>query len=82
MSTKVAQFLHLACLVGVSPPFPHQLRYWCLYTLASLNFALPVSEYVATNVAAKPDTFLREPNPCYIVVFHMCSCKTVTVSRK
>jgi len=54
----------------------------CLYTLASLNLTLSVSEYVKTNVTAKPDTFQREQAPCYIVVFHMCSCKTVTVSRK
>jgi len=40
-----------------------------------INFALSVSEYVRTNVTAKPDTFLREPNPCYTVVFHMSSCK-------
>jgi len=54
----------------------------CLYTLASLNFTLSVSEYVTTNVTAKPDTFIREPNPCYTVVLHICSCKTITVSRK
>jgi len=51
-------------------------------TLASLNFMLSVSEYVTTNVTATPDTFLREPNPCYTVVFHMCNCKTITFSRK
>jgi len=44
-----------------------------------INFTLSVSEYVTTNVTAKPDTFLREPNPCYTVVSHMCSCKTITV---
>ena len=33
-------------------------------------------------ITAKPVTFLREPNPCCTVVSHMCSCKTVTVSRK
>jgi len=53
-----------------------------IYTLASLHLTLSVSEYVATNVTAKADTFLREPNPCYTVVFHMCSCKTINVSRK
>jgi len=47
-----------------------------------INFALSVSEYVRTNVTAKPDTFLHEPNPCYTVVFHMCSCKTIAVSKK
>jgi len=30
----------------------------------------------------KIDTLPREPNPCYTVVFHMCSCETITVSRK
>ena len=54
----------------------------CLYTLSSLNFTLSVSEYVTTNVKAKPDTFLREPNPCYTEVFHMCSCRTITVFKK
>jgi len=53
-----------------------------LYALASLNFTLSVSEYVTTIVTAKPVTFLREPNPCCTVVSHMCSCKTITVSRK
>jgi len=37
---------------------------------------------VTTNVTAKPDTFLREPNPCYTGVYHMYSCKTITASRK
>ena len=47
-----------------------------------INFALSVFEYVTTNLTAKADTFLREPNPCYAVVFHMCSCKTIAVSKK
>jgi len=47
-----------------------------------INFALSVSEYVTTNVTAKPDTFPREPNPCYTVVFYMCSCETIAVSKK
>jgi len=47
-----------------------------------INFALSFSEYVTTNVRAKPNTFLREPSPCYTVVFRMRSCKTITVSRK
>ena len=33
-----------------------------LYTLASLNYTLSVSEYVTTNVTAKPVTFLRGTN--------------------
>ena len=49
--------------------------------LASLNFTQCVSEDVTINVTAKPVTFLRKPNPCCAVVFHMCSCKTVIVSR-
>ena len=28
------------------------------------------------------NTFLREPNPWYTVVFHMCRSETITVSRK
>jgi len=47
-----------------------------------INFALFISECVTTNVTAKPDTFLREPNPRHTVVFHMCSCKTIVVSKK
>jgi len=47
-----------------------------------INFAQSVFEYMTTNVTAKPDTFLREANPCYTVVFHMCSCKTIAVSKK
>jgi len=54
----------------------------CLYTLASLNFTLSLSDYVTINVTAQPVTFLREPNPCCAVVSHMYSCKTTTVSRK
>jgi len=54
----------------------------CLYTLAPLKVTLSVSEYVTTNVTAKPVTCLRQPNPCCAVVSHMCSCKTLTVSRK
>jgi len=37
---------------------------------------------VTTNVPAKPVTFLRESNPNYTLVLHMCSCKTTTVSWK
>ena len=47
-----------------------------------INFALSVSEYVRTNVTEKSDTFLHEPNPCHTVVFHMCSCKFIAVSKK
>jgi len=47
-----------------------------------INFTLYVSEYVTTNVTAKPDIFLLEPDPCYTVVFHMCSCTTISFSRK
>jgi len=54
----------------------------CLYTLASLHFTLSVSEYVTANVTAKPVTFPCEPNACGTVVSHMCSCETITVSRK
>jgi len=54
----------------------------CLYARALLTFTLSASEYVTTNVITKPDAFLLEPNPCYTVVFHMCSFKTITVPRK
>jgi len=47
-----------------------------------INFTLSVPEYVTANVTAKPDTFQRESNPCYTVVFHMCSCKTIIVLWK
>jgi len=32
------------------------------------------SEYVTTNVTAKPVTFLHETNHCCTVVSHTCSC--------
>jgi len=54
----------------------------CLYTIASLKVTLSVSEYVTTNLTAKPVTFLRQPNSCCAVVSHMRNCKTLTVSRK
>jgi len=50
--------------------------------LASLNYTLSVSEYVTTNVTAKPVTFLHETNHGCTVVSHMCSCNTPTVTRK
>jgi len=65
-----------------SVPVSNHKNMVCKYTLASLNFTFSVSEYVTINVTAKPVTFLREPNPCCTVVSHMCSCKTITVSRK
>jgi len=74
--------LRLRLIVLKRPSVQSQKNMVCLYTLASLNFTLSVSEYVTTNVTAKPDTFIREPNPCYTVVLHICSCKTITVSRK
>jgi len=41
-----------------------------------------VSEYVTTNVTAKPVTFLHGTNHGYTAVSHMCSCNTLTVTRK
>jgi len=35
---------------------------------------LSVSEYVTTNVTAKPVTFLQETNHSCTVVYHTCSC--------
>jgi len=52
------------------------------YTLASLNYTLSVSEYVTTNVNAQSVKFLRETNNGCTVVSHMCSCNTLTVTRK
>jgi len=37
---------------------------------------------VTTNVTAKPVTFLHETNQGCTVVCHMCSCKTLTVSKR
>jgi len=48
-----------------------------LYTLASLNFTLFVSEYGTANVTEKPDTFLCEPNPCLLWSF---TCAAVKLS--
>jgi len=51
--------------------------------LASLNYTLSVSEYVTANVAAaKPVTFLYETNNGCTVVSLMCSCNTLTATRK
>jgi len=43
---------------------------------------MSVSEYVTMNVTAKPVTFLHGTNNGCIVVSHMCSCNTLTVTRK
>jgi len=47
--------------------------------LKYLNFAL-FSEYVKTNVRAKPVTLLHEMNHCCTVISHTCSCETLIVS--
>jgi len=47
-----------------------------------INYTLSVSEYVATNVTAKPVTFRPGTNHGCTVVSHMCSCDTLTVTRK
>jgi len=60
----------LRLVVLKRPVFNHKNVVF-LYTLASLNFTLSVSEYVTTIVTAKPVTFLREPNPCCTVISHM-----------
>jgi len=56
----------------------------CLYTLASLNFTLSVSEYVTASVTEKTSYISTRTKSvlCCAVVFHMCACKTLTVSRK
>jgi len=43
---------------------------------------MSVSEYVTTNVKAKPVKFLHAKNNGCTVVFHMCSCNTLTDTRK
>jgi len=53
-----------------------------IYTIASLNYTLSVSEYVITNVTAQPVTFLYGTNHGCTVVSHMRSCNILTVSRK
>jgi len=53
-----------------------------LYALASLNYSLSVSEYVTTNITAKPVTFLYGKHCGCTVVSHMCSCNALTVTRK
>ena len=45
-----------------------------------MNYRLSVSEYVTTNVTAKPVKFLREANNGCTVVTHMCNCNTPTVT--
>jgi len=51
-----------------------------IYT-SIIKFTLSVSDYVTTNVTAKPVTFLHETNHGCTVVSHMCSCNTLTVTR-
>jgi len=66
----------------VSQRFAGKAKILTVYTQASLNCTLSVSEYVTANVTAKPVTFLHETNHGYTVVCHMCSCKILTVTRK
>jgi len=37
---------------------------------------------MTTKVTAKPVKFLHETNNDCTVVFHMCSCNTLSVTRK
>ena len=62
--------------------FAWKSNFLTVYTLVSLNYMLSVSEYVTTNVTAKPVTFLHGTNHGCTVVCHMCSCNTLTVTRK
>jgi len=50
---------------------PEKTNFLTLYTLASLNYTLSVSESVATNVTAKPVTFLHWTNHGCPVVSHV-----------
>jgi len=62
---------------------PENLTFYSnIFTLSSLNYTLSVSEYVTTNVTAKPFTFLRKTSNGCTVVSHTCSCDTLTVTRK
>jgi len=65
-----------------SQRFGWKYNFLRLYTPASLNYSLSVSEYVTGNVTAKPVTFLHRTNDGCTVVCHMCSCNTLTVTRK
>jgi len=47
-----------------------------------MNFTLSISEYVTTNVTAKPVTFLHGTNHGCTVVSHMCSCNTPHCYKK
>jgi len=51
-------------------------------TPASLNYTLSVSQYVTTNVTAKPVTFPHGTSHGCTVVSHMCSFNTLTATRK
>jgi len=62
--------------------FTRKSNFLTLYTPASLNYTLSVSEYVTANVTAKPVAFLYGTNHGCTVVSHMCSCNTLTVTRK
>jgi len=54
-----------------------KIKLLTLYTLASLNYTLSVSEYVTTNVTTKPVAFLHGTNNGCTVVSHMCTCNTL-----
>ena len=59
---------------------PENLTFYSsIYTLASLNYTLSVSEYATTNVTAKPFTFLRKTNNGYTVVSHTWTNKQIMV---
>jgi len=47
-----------------------------------MNYTLSVSEYVTTNVTAKPVTFLHGANHDCTVVSHMCIYKQYTTRGK
>jgi len=47
-----------------------------------LNYTLSVPEHVTTNVTTKRVAFLHGTTNGCTVVFHMCSCNTLTVTRK
>jgi len=65
-----------------SQRFAWKFNFQTLYWLTSLNYTLSVSEYVTTNVTAKPVAFLHETNLGCTVDSHVCNRNTPTVTRK
>jgi len=65
-----------------SQGFALKFNFLTLYTPASLHYTLSIFDYVTAIVTAKSGTFLHGINHGCTVVCHMCSCNTLTVTRK